>query len=79
MSGARCNGFSDPGKGAPPLQLRRWGTGTWLVDEIAAAGCVPKLVHACKGKLVLGIINKMDTLDAQELDRLQSAGTLPTV
>ena len=50
-----------------------------MVDEIEAAGCVPKLVHARKAKLMLGMVNKTDTLDARGLNRLQRTGTLPTV
>ena len=55
------------------------GHGYWIVDEIEAAGCVPKLVHARKAKLMMGEINKTDKLDARGLNRLQRAGTLPTV
>jgi transposase len=51
----------------------------WIVDEIEAAGCVPKLVHAHKAKLMMGMINKTDKLDARGLNRLQRAGTLPEV
>jgi transposase len=36
-------------------------------------------VHARKAKLMLGMINKTDKLDARGLNRLQRAGTLPTV
>jgi len=56
-------------------------TGNWygIVDEIEAAGCVPKLVHARKAKRMLGMINTTDKLDARGLNRLQQAGTLPTV
>jgi transposase len=55
------------------------GTWYWIVDEIEAAGCVPRLVHARKAKLMMGMINKTDKLDARGLNRLQRAGTLPTV
>src|SRR5437667_5705857 len=55
------------------------GNWYWIVDEIEAAGCVPKLVHARKAKLMMGEINKTDKLDARGLNRLQQAGTLPTV
>jgi transposase len=55
------------------------GNWYWIVDEIEAAGCVPRLVHARKAKLMMGEINKTDRLDAQGLNRLQRAGTLPTV
>jgi transposase len=40
---------------------------------------VPALVHARKGKLMMGLINKTDPLDVHGLNRLQRAGTLPTV
>lgn len=39
----------------------------------------PRLVHARKAKLMLGMINKTDKLDARGLNRLQQTGTLPTV
>jgi len=55
------------------------GNWYWLVDEIEAAGMVPRLVHARKAKLMLGMINKTDKLDARGLNRLQRTGTLPTV
>jgi transposase len=55
------------------------GNWYWIVDEIEAAGCVPKLVHARKAKLMMGEINKTDRLDVRGLNRLQQAGTLPTV
>lgn len=51
----------------------------WIVDEIEQAGLVPKLVHPRKAKLMMGMINKTDRLDAQGLNRLQRNGTLPTV
>jgi hypothetical protein len=47
-----------------------------MVDEIEAAGCVPKLVHARKAKLMMGEINKTDRLDVRGLNRLQRNGTL---
>ena len=40
---------------------------------------VPRLVHARKAKVMMGCINKTDRLDARGLNRLQRAGTLPTV
>jgi len=40
---------------------------------------VPKLVHAHKAKLMLGMIHKTAKLDARGLHRLQRAGTLPEV
>jgi transposase len=55
------------------------GSWYWIVDEIEAAGCRPALVHAYKAKVMLGCINKTDKLDVHGLNRLQRAGTLPTV
>jgi transposase len=69
-------GRCDPGS---PVAVETTGNWYWIVDEIEAAGCVPKLVHARKAKLMLGMINKTDTLDARGLNRLQQTGTLPTV
>lgn len=62
-----------------PVAVETIGNWYWIVDEIEAAGCLPKLVHARKAKLMLGEINKTDKLDARGLNRLQRAGTLPTV
>ncbi|MFQ5829032.1 MAG: IS110 family transposase [Candidatus Methylomirabilia bacterium] len=62
-----------------PVAVETIGNWYWIVDEIEAAGCVPKLVHARKAKLMMGLINKTDKLDARGLNRLQRTGTLPTV
>jgi transposase len=62
-----------------PVAVETTGNWYWIVDEIEAAGCVPRLVHARKAKLMLGMINKTDKLGARGLNRLQQAGTLPTV
>lgn len=51
----------------------------WIVDEIEQAGLAPKLVHPRKAKLMMGLINKTDQLDAHGMNRLQRNGTLPTV
>jgi transposase len=51
----------------------------WIVEEIEQAGLVPQLVHPRKAKLMMGLINKTDRLDARGLNRLQRNGTLPTV
>src|SRR6516225_7447922 len=69
---ARC----EPGS---PVALETVGNWYWIVDEIEAAGCQPKLVHARKAKLMMGQINKTDKLDARGLNLLQRTGTLPTV
>ena len=62
-----------------PVALETVGTWDWIVDEIEAAGQIPQLVHARKAKLMLGMVNKTDKLDARGLNRLQRTGTLPTV
>jgi transposase len=62
-----------------PVAVETMGSWYWIVDEIEAAGCVPRLVHARKAKLMMGMINKTDKLDARGLNRLQRTGTLPTV
>lgn len=62
-----------------PVAVETIGNWYWIVDEIEAAGFVPRLVHARKAKLMMGMINKTDKLDARGLNRLQRTGTLPTV
>ena len=57
-----------------PVAVETIGNWYWIVDEIEAAGCVPKLVHARKAKLMMGEINKTDKLDARGLNRLQRSG-----
>ena len=55
------------------------GSWYWIVEEIEAAGLVPRLVHPRKAKLMMGMINKTDKLDVHGLNRLQRNDTLPTV
>lgn len=62
-----------------PVAVETVGNWYWIVDEIEAAGMVPRLVHARKAKVMMGQVNKTDKLDAQGLNRLQRVGTLPTV
>lgn len=62
-----------------PVAVETIGNWYWIVDEIEAAGMVPQLVHARKAKVMMGLINKTDKLDARGLTQLQRAGTLPTV
>ena len=62
-----------------PVAVETVGNWYWIVDEIEAAECLPKLVHARKAKLMMGMINKTDKLDARGLNQLQRTGTLPTV
>ena len=66
----------DPGS---PVAVETIGNWYWIVDEIEEAGMVPLLVHARKAKLMMGMVNKTDKLDARGLNRLQRNGTLPTV
>jgi len=69
---ARC----EPGTAVALEATANW---YWIVDEVEQAGLVPKLVHPRKAKLMMGLINKTDKLDAHGLNRLQRNGTLPTV
>lgn len=62
-----------------PVAVETTGNWYWIVDEIEAAGMTPRLVHAGRAKWMLGMGHKTDRLDAQGLNRLQRAGTLPTV
>jgi transposase len=71
--------FLDRCERGSPVAVEATGNWYWVVDEIEAAGFLPKLVHARKAKLMMGMVNKTDKLDARGLNRLQQAGTLPTV
>lgn len=62
-----------------PVAVETIGNWYWIVEEIEHAQMYPRLVHARKAKLMLGMINKTDKLDARGLNRLQQTGTLPTV
>lgn len=62
-----------------PVAVETIGNWYWIVEEIEAAGCRPRLVHARKAKLMMGMVNKTDKLDARGLNQLQRTGTLPTV
>lgn len=62
-----------------PVALETIGNWYWIVDEIEEAGMCPRLVHARKAKLMMGMINKTDKLDARGLNLLQRNNTLPTV
>jgi transposase len=55
------------------------GNWYWIVEEIEQAGMRPQLVHPRKAKLMMGMINKTDKLDAHGLNRLQRNKTLPVV
>jgi transposase len=62
-----------------PVAIETIGSWYWIVDEIEAAGMLPQLVHARKAKVMMGMINKTDKLDARGMNRLQQNGTLPIV
>src|SRR5262245_57914664 len=49
----------DPGSSAAVKTTDNW---YWIVDEIEGAGRIPRLVHARKAKLMMGMINKTDKL-----------------
>ena len=46
-----------------PVAVETIGNWYWIIDEIEAAGMVPKLVHSRKAKLMLAMVNKTDKLD----------------
>lgn len=62
-----------------PVAIETIGNWYWIVDEIEAAGCRPRLVQARKAKLMMACVNKTDKLDAKGLNLLQRNGTLPEV
>ncbi len=62
-----------------PVAVETIGNWYWIVEEIERAQMHPRLVQARKAKLMLGMINKTDKLNARGLNRLQQTGTLPTV
>jgi transposase len=79
MSGDALREFLQRCDAGSPVAVETTGSRYWIVDEIEGAGCAPRLVHAHKAQLMLGMINKTDKLDARGLNRLQRTGTLPTV
>ena len=76
--GAICAYLKDAAAGTP-VAVETMGSWYWIVTEIEKAGLQPMLVHARKAKLMMGMINKTDKLDARGLNRLQRNGTLPAV
>lgn len=55
------------------------GNWYWMIDEMERAGHEPLLTHARKAKMMMGQVNKTDTLDARGLATLLKNGTLPSV
>jgi transposase len=66
-------------KPVTPVARETIGNWYWIVDEIEEAGMMPLLVHARRAKRMLASVNKTDKLGCHGLNRLQRAGTLPTV
>lgn len=62
-----------------PVAVETIGNWYWIVDEIEEAGMVPRLVHARKAKLMMGLVSKSDKLDARGMNLLYRNGTLPRV
>jgi len=62
-----------------PIALESIGNWYWIVDEIEASGCVPRMAHAAKAKVMMGNVHKTDKLDAKGLATLQHLGSLPEV
>jgi transposase len=62
-----------------PVAIETVGNWYWIVDEIEESGCVPKMAHAAKAKVMMGNVNKTDKLDAKGLATLERLGTLPVV
>jgi transposase len=74
--------FQDFLRGLPPgspIALETSGHWYWMVDAMEQAGHKPILVHARKAKLLMGLANKTDKLDARGLATLLRNGTLPSV
>jgi transposase len=62
-----------------PVAIESVGNWYWIIDEIEESGCVPKMAHAAKAKVMMGNVNKTDKLDAVGLATLERLGSLPTV
>jgi transposase len=62
-----------------PIALESIGNWYWMIEEMERAGHQPMLAHAKKAKLMMGLTNKTDKLDARGLALLLRNGTLPSV
>jgi transposase len=74
--------FQDFLQGLPPgspIALETSGHWYWMVDAMEQAGHQPILVHARKAKLMMGLVNKTDKLDAQGLATLLHNKSVPAV
>jgi transposase len=69
-------------KSLPPdvtVAIESVGNWYWMIDEMERAGLRPLLTNPGKAKLMMGLINKTDKLDARGLAMLNRNGTLPAV
>jgi transposase len=78
-SGGTIRNFTNKWSPGTPVAVETVGNWYWVVNEIEAGKGLPQLVNARLAKLMIGSVNKSDKLDAKGMNRLQRAGTLPTV
>jgi transposase len=64
---------------ASPIAIESVGNWYWMIEAMEQAGHQPVLVHPRKAKLLMGLINKTDKLDARGLAMLNLNGSLPAV
>src|SRR5450759_1205439 len=64
---------------ASPIANESVGNWYWMIEAMEQAGHKPILVHPRKAKLLMGLINKTDKLDAKGLAMLNLNGSLPAV
>lgn len=62
-----------------PIAIESVGNWYWMIEAMEQAGHKPILVHPRKAKLLMGLINKTDKLDAKGLAMLNLNGSLPAV
>jgi transposase len=62
-----------------PIAIESVGNWYWMIEAMEQAGHRPVLVHPRKAKLLMGLINKTDKLDAKGLAMLNLNGSLPAV
>jgi len=62
-----------------PIAIESVGNWYWMIQTMEEAGHQPILVHPRKAKLLMGLINKTDKLDAKGLAMLNLNGSLPQV
>ncbi len=77
--GTAFGDFLDTLPPGSPIALETSGHWYWMVDAIEQAQHRPLLVHARQAKLLMGLGNKTDKLDAKGLATLLRNGTVLTV